>query len=366
MLTARPGSSVTAVAVGRKDRGSIVGATDFSVSAFVPKKLTETELRDAGIQSFSSLYADVVGAPPTTVKDVDVVETGSPFEPIVGLVIPAPQHGRYGGNPPTLDAQKPFASLRVGIGVTNPVNAYPAMLSVGTIGFYMRDDNDNPYLVSNNHVIGRSNNAQPGEAVVQPGTLDLTTTELQLMPTLAILQATLQVAEMTAVVQINFMTPSNIPVNTVDVALARLTNSSRSTSELHRLTYGGSIRAVAAPYTLDPTTGALQGSAMVYKVGRTTGYTEGIVTNVAGTAVLSYNGNSAYYANQIIVQDTSDNGGPFSNRGDSGSGVLNDRHELVGLLFAGSAGHTLVNPIDEVLQGLKAAAGIPNLTVITA
>ena len=50
---------------------------------------------------------------------------------------------------------------------------------------------------------------------------------------------------------------------------------------------------------------------------------------------------------------------------DSGSGVLNDRHELVGLLFAGSDFHTLVNPIGHVRSQLRAAAGINSLEVIT-
>jgi hypothetical protein len=299
-------------------------------------------------------------------EDINVVEAGSPFQPLIGLVVPAPQRGQYGRHPSMLDTQKEFSTLRVGIGVTNPVNTYPHLLSVGTIGFYMKDDNNSFYLVSNNHVIGRSNAADGKiEPVVQPGTLDLTATELQLMPQLADLVTTLQIAETTAVVRLQWTAPGASPVNTVDAALAQLTNSGRPTAELHRLTYGGGILRVAQPYTVDPVTGAIQGSARVYKVGRTTGYTEGTVTDLAGSTILSYNGSTAYFQDQIIVEATSDNVGPFSDAGDSGSGVLNDRHELVGLLFAGANNHTLVNPIEHVLQELQKASGLPGLRVVT-
>jgi hypothetical protein len=149
-------------------------------------------------------------------------------------------------------------------------------------------------------------------------------------------------------------------VNTVDAALARLTGA-RTTSEIDRLAFGGVLRAaattdkVAAPYATDAN-GALQGSMRVHKLGRTTGYTEGIVTGLGGVATIPYGAQTAHFANQIVVSPTTDNGGPFSKRGDSGSGVLNDRHELVGLLFAGAALQTLVNPIADVFLQLRAAA----------
>ena len=68
--------------------------------------------------------------------------------------------------------------------------------------------------------------------------------------------------------------------------------------------------------------------------------------------------------NQIAIEATADNVGPFSDSGDSGSGVLNDRHELVGLLFAGSPGRTLVNSIADVINELRNATGL-NLDVVT-
>jgi hypothetical protein len=137
-----------------------------------------------------------------------------------------------------------------------------------------------------------------------------------------------------------------------------------SVLDLDRLCYAGGLRGVAPPYQVDAATGALQGSSRVYKVGRSTGFTEGHVISVLGTTTINYPGGRAYFNNQIIVQATPDTTGPFSDAGDSGSGVLNDQAELVGLLFAGSHLQTLVNPIDEVLKALRAAAGLPSLQVV--
>jgi hypothetical protein len=358
-----PSNGLTAVAVGRKEGGPLVGATDFSIVGFVPRKLKANALTKRNLRPFDKVYSATPGAPVPSPTDLDVIESGTAFEPLIEFTVPTPLRGQYGGIPPLLNAQKWFASLRVGIGVTNPANAYPASLSAGTAGFYMQDDDGNTYLVSNNHVIGRSNNAATGETVVQPGTLDLTGGELAAMPTLADLEAQLGVAEFISSVPIQFMTSSSIPINEVDAAMARLTQPGRDLRDLDRLSYGGSILGVAAPYQLDAS-GALQGSSRVYKVGRTTGYTEGVVTQIAAVTTIPYDGGTAYFTNQIAIQATADNVGLFSDRGDSGSGVLNDRHELMGLLFAGSANRTLINPIAEVIDALRSSSGIQSLDVI--
>jgi hypothetical protein len=48
------------------------------------------------------------------------------------------------------------------------------------------------------------------------------------------------------------------------------------------------------------------------------------------------------------------NGQSFSDSGDSGSLILTRDSQLaVGLLFAGSASHTIANHIDDVLQALN-------------
>lgn len=360
-LVLDPSNGINGVAVGKKDGGSIAGEGDFCVTAFVKEKLTGDALGARGIAPFDAAFSAAGARPESGPGDVDVVEIGEDFAPQPGYAVPTPQRGLFGGNPPALNAQKPFTTLRCGIGITNPVASYPGGLSVGTAGFYLRDDKGDVFVVSNNHVIGESNAASAGDTIVQPGTLDLTSIELAFMPALADLDA-IKIAELTALVTLQFFPGPGgaIPTNSVDAALARVDPALRATDDVDRLTFGGRIRGVAAPYTVDAN-GNLSGSARVYKVGRTTGYTEGVVTNVAAVTQVPYPGGNALFTGQIAVQPTPDNVGAFSDRGDSGSGVLNDEHELVGLLFAGSPGRTLVNPIDAVLSELRAAAGIPSL-----
>lgn len=359
----RPDSHVRLVAVGSKEAEPLVHVKDFCVTAYVDKKLSAKEMKARGVEPFDTCYAQASGIGKAPRIDTDVVECESGFSPLP-LQTSVPQRGPFGGNPPTQNAQKYFHTLRCGIGITNPAGAYPDSLSVGTAGFYMKDEEGTRYVVSNNHVIGGSNNAKRGDAIVQPGTLDLTGLELRTFNTLRSLLGNTQIAQLTDLVQLNFMNNNNVPINRVDAALARLTDSRRGMTDLDRLTFGGVIRKVATPYRVDAT-GSLQGSARVYKVGRTTGYTEGQVVGIAGTATIPYPGGDAYFVDQIVVRPTQDNVGPFSDRGDSGSAVLNDRHELVGLLYAGTGRHTLVNPIARVVRELRNASGISSLSVIT-
>lgn len=173
-----PDGGVAAVAVGRKEGGPIAGATKFALTVFVPRKLSTTELQLFKVRPAVELFSAVAGptVAPLEPDDLDVVESGTMFAPRQlfltppGLSVPAPQRGVYGGLPATLDTQKWFAALRLGISITNPVGQYPNSLSVGTLGFCMRDDAGNRYLISSNHVIGGSNAATPRDAVVQPGT----------------------------------------------------------------------------------------------------------------------------------------------------------------------------------------------------
>jgi hypothetical protein len=88
----------------------------------------------------------------------------------------------------------------------------------------------------------------------------------------------------------------------------------------------------------------------VEKVGRTTGYTTGIVFDVSADIKIEYDLGMLTFQDQILVRG---NAGPFSDHGDSGS-VIVDRatKRATALLFAGSASHTIANPLEEVLAQL--------------
>lgn len=81
------------------------------------------------------------------------------------------------------------------------------------------------------------------------------------------------------------------------------------------------------------------------KSGRTTGLTSGRITALDGVVQVGYAGKSAVFR-QVLVSDMASKGG------DSGSLVLDADNRAVGLLFAGSAVTTLLNPIGPVLRQL--------------
>ena len=344
-----PEAGIELVAVGSK-QGSLVQATDFCVTAFVKEKLPIDRLHKHGTFSFSETFSHVTGVKNRRDADLDVVVCGSGFSPYGGLSVPRIQRGRHGGPVPTCDPQKWFNSLRCGIGIAN-ANGYPDHLTAGTAGFYVRVRGSHKlYLVSNNHVLARSNQAVLGECIVQPGTLDLSERELRTIGNQSDLERALGIAQLKAFASLNFRTPQNLPLNRVDAAIAELLDtesSGRLHGDLDRLTYSGGITGVAGSATEDR-------PVRVHKVGRTTGFTEGEVTHINGTASIPYDGGEAYFTEQLVIHPTSDNVGRFSKPGDSGSAVLDERNRLVGLVFAGSQDSTLANPIGLVLEALEA------------
>lgn len=88
----------------------------------------------------------------------------------------------------------------------------------------------------------------------------------------------------------------------------------------------------------------------VEKVGRTTGYTTGTVFDVSADVKIEYGFGMLTFQDQILVRGSA---APFSGHGDSGS-VIVDRttKRSTALLFAGSATHTVANPLEEVLAQL--------------
>lgn len=357
--------NIHAIGVGVKSGEPIRAAKgdDFSLTAVVSRKKARRELQSEQLLMFSELFRGIVGDTPLQYVETNVIESGAPIE-LHSLQVPRTQRGSYNGGRPILDMQKFFNSLKCGVGITNPTQEYPGILSVGTLGVFLRDGNGNLFLLSNNHVIGRSDSARLGEPIVQAGTLDLTDVELNLMPTESELVSQLKIAEFTAAVPIVRSARPTIHFNRVDAAIARVTTIARSLAEIHMLCYGGRIMGTADPIVADGN-GIPNAPARVYKVGRTTGFTQGEVAMLGVIDSLSYPGGRAYFMDQIMIEPTRDNGGAFSQPGDSGSVVLSDDHKAMGLLFAGSPRSTLVNPIEFVLAELTSLVGT-TLSVVTS
>jgi hypothetical protein len=360
-----PTNGIIGVGVGRKSAGPIDDDSDLCITGFVERKLSKKELRARAVPDFHASFKAVSGASPAAHElEIDVVEAGSAFSAEPGLRIARGQRGSFGGPPPSVDLQKKFEMIRSGIGITNPVGAYPQYLSAGTLGFFVKDEQGRLYLVSNNHVIANENSARKGNAIVQPGTLDLTDTELEMMNTLDRLRNRLRIARLSAWVDIRFPSANEIAFNEVDCAIAEVEENRRSMTEVARVGLGGVSRGLGPDFRIDPDTGRVRGSTRVYKAGRTTGWTEGEVVALDVLVDVEYGAGAARFRNQVAIRATQDNDGPFSAAGDSGSGIYNADHRLVGLLFAGSTTRTLANPARTVVRELTSALGRGALEVV--
>lgn len=229
-------------------------------------------------------------------------------------------------------------------------------ITAGTLGCVVRDRATGERLIlSNNHVLANSNDAAPGDAILQPGTADGGTlasdrigTLLRFCPidfsvappTCGIAQGVASAANAVArllgsshILQAVSANPQ--AVNLVDAAVARPDLDSDVLDQ---------ILEIGIPSgTLAATLGM-----QVRKSGRTTELTTGTINVLDATLSVSYGpGRTATFENQIVA-------GPMSQGGDSGSLVLAAGSlQAVGLLFAGSEQSTIFNPIQAVLDCLE-------------
>ena len=229
-------------------------------------------------------------------------------------------------------------------------------ITAGTLGCLVLKDGE-LVILSNNHVLANSNDASIGDSILQPGPVDggkssdRIATLLDFVPInfgggsvppppsdCPIARAVVSVLNLFARVvgsksRCQAVTVAAAADNLVDAAIATPLESSAVVDNILDI---GPIRGVAR---------ASLGDA-VKKSGRTTGLTTGEILQVDVTVDVSYGaGKVARFVDQLLS-------GPMSAGGDSGSAVLNDEDELVGLLFAGSDNTTIFNRIDNVFNEL--------------
>lgn len=230
-------------------------------------------------------------------------------------------------------------------------------ITAGTLGCVVRDkDSGERLILSNNHVLANSNDADIGDAILQPGPADggrvATDTIAKLLRFVSIQYSTEEdsscsIANIYATfgnviaillgsshrVDINRVAPQ--AVNKVDVALARPNVTSDVLDEILNI---GEISGVLEAELGMP----------LRKYGRTTEFTTDQVQVLDATVNVSYGaGRTATFEEQIVA-------GPMSQGGDSGSLVVHgDSQNAVGLLFAGSDQTTILSPIQTVLDSLN-------------
>jgi S1-C subfamily serine protease len=96
----------------------------------------------------------------------------------------------------------------------------------------------------------------------------------------------------------------------------------------------------------------------VKKRGRATGLTSGLIYSLGFNGINRETGKSLKNPIQIVTRDSQGNIVPgFANHGDSGSVVVNDKCQVVGLLTAmtlvGTEGYYFATPIRAVLDKLQ-------------
>jgi hypothetical protein len=182
------------------------------------------------------------------------------------------------------------------------------------------------FILSNNHVIARVNAGPINVPISQPGRLDGGNC------------ATDVIARLTQFIPIIFGTTCNF----VDAAIGRTAPNLVDRRILRPFGIRQPLVAPHFPAILN---------MPVQKSGRTTQYRRGFIDAINVTVNVSYApfGGIARFCNQFRVKGI---GGPFSDRGDSGSLVTTfPINNPVGLLFAGNAANnfTFCNPIGRVL-----------------
>jgi hypothetical protein len=229
----------------------------------------------------------------------------------------------------------------------------------GTLGSLVQDNAGRQFLLSNNHVLARSDQAAVGDTIVQPGLIDNNCTPYGDGP------GTNPVATLTS------WLPLSSSSTNADAAIAMVTGSAVDTSgnilELGTRQADGTLGA--APPGISSTNGKGEAASlglMVAKSGRTTGLT------CAGISALSLDVNVDYYTDcaetkpyltKTYTNQLAISGNQFSDAGDSGSLVVDTADaEPIGLFFAGGtdlAGVTqgVASPAPDVLAELAAQVG---------
>jgi len=274
----------------------------------------------------------------------DVVETG----PIVPLAI---------------DRQGVVRPVRPGVSIGHRDG------TAGTAGCIVQRGSER-FLLSANHVLALLNSAQIGDPILQPGPSDGGTLEnafgelagyervrftdepsseypgeqppatQQPAGCAALLARLLQLWGGEGTSQPTFPAPplpsvSSSPYeNRVDAALVRPYSG---------VSLDPNILDIDSPPSgiADPKLGL-----RVYKSGRSTALTSGLITQVDVTVDVQYGSRTARYANQIMIT-------PFTQRGDSGALVVDEQRQAVGLIFSGSDQVSVANPIRFVLAALR-------------
>jgi hypothetical protein len=221
------------------------------------------------------------------------------------------------------------------------------------------------FILSNNHILSKSDAGAPGDAIGQPGLVDNNCNPGAVIANLSEHAALRPTTITNTGACANQPAPCGQAPSNVDAAIAAIVAGGVDTSgAILDLGPPGTSRIGAAPPSAtvaNPAT-VMATNEGVTKSGRSTGLTCSTVESVATTVSVVYDaacgGPTAFTAtflNQIII-----GGGGFSASGDSGSLIVtSDTARPVGLLYGGNSSSTSANPIQDVLAAFTNGSGTP-------
>jgi hypothetical protein len=261
------------------------------------------------------------------------------------------------------------APVKVGTSGANANDLGAKVCCIGTLGsLWTAAGVTNPVILSNNHVLDRSDKGVVGEAINQPLQLACTATTAAPPLTVAHLTKGAPLKPLanepgkcgTSKASLCGHAPSN-----VDAAIAEIVPGEVDLSgNILDLGPVGSTSIAAAPPS--NTIGVPALNEPVGKSGRTTGLTCSTITSIGLTFSIDYEGTcgdstatppvapafASYFTGQIVIA-----GGGFSAAGDSGSLVVDTATARpVALLYGGSPTDTVANPIADVIAAFGGAA----------
>jgi hypothetical protein len=257
--------------------------------------------------------------------------------------------------------------VSLGTSGANSTDVGATVCCLGTLGSLWRFSGaQNPVILSNNHVLDKSGNGVPGQAINQP---------LQLACTNPNSPAPLVVANLTQAAALKPTAPGSTapgqpcagdttplcghaPSN-VDAAIAEIVPGQvdLSGSILELGPVGATTIAAAPPSS---TIGVATLGEGVGKSGRTSGLTCSTVQSLNTSVPIGYDATcgdkthafTAFYTNQVVIA-----GGTFSAGGDSGSLIVDTATARpVALLYGGSNVNTVANPIQDVITAFGGPA----------
>jgi hypothetical protein len=229
----------------------------------------------------------------------------------------------------------------------------------GTLGALIEDSNRRQFILSNNHVLARSDHASVGDAIVQPGLIDNNCSPLG------------DSAGVTPVASLTGWLQLGSKLTNADAAIAqvasRAVDSNGSILELGGRQADGAL--AAAPPGISSTGGKGEAAWLdqrVAKSGRTTGLTCGGISALDLDVTVDYYLDCAEtrpYLTKTFTHQLAVSGNQFSDAGDSGALIVDASNaEPVGLYFAGGTdvsgvSQGVANPAPDVLAELSAQLG---------